>query len=355
MTSKKDLIIAVLITFCLTATLFTIIPTRSEQGSSYDPWKDLNDDGVVDSTDLGMLGTSWAATGDPTKNVVINNNVQWYNLNGLVSPKGIVSFNVSTSGYRQATVILRANNSIPNGETKFYLEARTGFLMDKCYTFSDWFAVTEMNIVVIPPQEPPLVEPQIWLEPTYIRIDNPYVGYKFNITAWAHEDYWHPLNVSTWGIFFEYPYNLEITGVFEPTWDPEYIFYNKTTQFLKAYPDAFGHEVGRNAFTACAVLFPPDQAPSRGNGKLCIIEFSIKYPPKTGEQPWILNINNGETCLIDPQCNIIQTKKYNAVIQWGYDSVAKTIQVIGPILVIECYNHNENESIEVTLETYLTT
>jgi hypothetical protein len=71
MTSKKDLIIAVLITFCLTATLFTIIPTRSEPGSSYDPWKDLNDDGVVDSTDLGMLGISWATTGDPTKYVLM--------------------------------------------------------------------------------------------------------------------------------------------------------------------------------------------------------------------------------------------------------------------------------------------
>jgi hypothetical protein len=73
MASKKDLIIAVLITFCLTATLFTIIPIRSEQGSSYDAWKDLNDDGVIDSTDLGMLGTSWATTGDPTKNVNVTN------------------------------------------------------------------------------------------------------------------------------------------------------------------------------------------------------------------------------------------------------------------------------------------
>jgi len=73
MTSKKDLIIAVVITFCLTATLFTIVPAKSGNGSSYDPWKDLNDDGVVDSTDLGMLGTSWATTGDPTKNVNVTN------------------------------------------------------------------------------------------------------------------------------------------------------------------------------------------------------------------------------------------------------------------------------------------
>jgi hypothetical protein len=49
------------------------MPTKSGNGSSYDPWKDLNDDGVIDSTDLGMLGTSWATTGDPTKNVNVTN------------------------------------------------------------------------------------------------------------------------------------------------------------------------------------------------------------------------------------------------------------------------------------------
>ncbi|MGB9694165.1 MAG: hypothetical protein ACPLYF_04915 [Fervidobacterium sp.] len=73
MASKKDLIIAVLATFCLTATLFTVVPIRSQNTGGYDPWKDLNDDGVIDSTDLGMLGTSWATTGDPTKNVNVTN------------------------------------------------------------------------------------------------------------------------------------------------------------------------------------------------------------------------------------------------------------------------------------------
>jgi len=171
----------------------------------------------------------------------------------------------------------------------------------------------------------------------------------------AQEAIFHPLNVSAWQIHFEYPYNLEITRVFEPKWDPEYIFYNKTTMFLKGYPNAFGHKVGKNSFAAGALLFPSNQTPARGNGKLCIIEFSIKYLPKTGEQPWILNIDNEDTYLLDPEVNVIHMKKYNAVIQWGYDSIAKTIQVIGPILVTECYNHNENESVEVTLEIYLTT
>jgi len=352
---RRDVLIAVLATFCLTSALFAVKPIGSQTTRQYDPWSDMNDDGVIDIRDLAYAGRLFGTTGDPTKNVVINNNVQWYNLSGLVPPKGIVSFNVSTAGYRQASIIIKANNSIPDGWSTFYPEARTGFLIDKCYTFSDWFAITEMNVVVEPPQEPPLVEPQIWLDPTYIRIDNPYVGYKFNVTAWVHEDHFHPLNVSAWQIYFEYPYNLEITRIFEPTWDPEYIFYNKTTMFLKSYPNAFGHEVGKNAIGACALLYPTDQTPSRGNGKLCIIEFDIKYQLKTGEQPWVLNINNNFTFLLDPEINKIQINKYNAVIQWGYDSVAKTIQVIGPILIIECYNHNENESIDIRLEIYLTT
>ena len=65
------MIIAVLITFCLTATLFTVIPTKSGNNSSYDPWKDLNDDEVIDSTDLGLLGTSWASTGNPINKTAV--------------------------------------------------------------------------------------------------------------------------------------------------------------------------------------------------------------------------------------------------------------------------------------------
>ena len=352
--NRKNYLAAIMLTALMLALMF--IPMSGSQTTwQYDPWADINDDGKIDIKDIAYSSRLFGTLGDPTKNVIVNNKIQSYNFSKVIPPRSIVSFNVSIAGYRQATIILRANNSIPNGETTFYLEARTGFLIDKCYTFSDWFAVTETYKIIWPPPEPPLVDPQIWLDPTYIRINNPQVGYKFNVTAMVHEDFWHPLNVSAWQIFFEYPYNLEITRVFEPTWDPEYIFYNKTTMFLKGYPNAFGHEVGKNKFVAGALLDPWYQTPSRGKGKLCIIEFNIKYPPRTGEQPWILNINNNDTYLLNPDILVIQTKKYNAVVQWGYCSVARTIQVIGPILIIECYNHNEYESIEASLEIYLTT
>jgi hypothetical protein len=138
MTSKKDLIIAVLITFCLTATLFTIVPTKSGNGSSYDPWKDLNDDGVIDSTDLGMLGTSWATTGDPTKNVNVTNwpyiqnvnvtnwpidetgcfrvkivysYIEWY-YGAYMEPNENRVFTNSTAGYREVNLNIYSEGTI---------------------------------------------------------------------------------------------------------------------------------------------------------------------------------------------------------------------------------------------------
>jgi len=69
MTTKKDLIIAILATFCLTMTLFVVIPTKSASTTDinpeYDPWYDLNDDGRIDILDLVSASHKYGATGMP--------------------------------------------------------------------------------------------------------------------------------------------------------------------------------------------------------------------------------------------------------------------------------------------------
>jgi hypothetical protein len=72
MVNKKDLIIAVLTTFCLTATIFMVIPIRSST-NPYDPWIDYDDDGKIGLSDLVSLANSYGTTGDPTKNVNVTN------------------------------------------------------------------------------------------------------------------------------------------------------------------------------------------------------------------------------------------------------------------------------------------
>jgi hypothetical protein len=68
---KRDLIIAVLVTFCLTATLFLVIPGRST--GTYDPWADINGDGKINMTDVGYVASLFGTKGDPTRNVTVTN------------------------------------------------------------------------------------------------------------------------------------------------------------------------------------------------------------------------------------------------------------------------------------------
>jgi hypothetical protein len=76
---KKDLIIAVLSTFCLTSTLFLVIPTRSSSNSfPYDPWVDLNGDGKIDIYDITWAAELYDTSGDPTRNVNVTNWPSWW-------------------------------------------------------------------------------------------------------------------------------------------------------------------------------------------------------------------------------------------------------------------------------------
>jgi hypothetical protein len=72
MVTKKDVAIPVLTTFCLSVTLLTILPTRS-QTSRYDPWLDTNDDGKISMDEIMPELQAFGSTGDPTKNVTVTN------------------------------------------------------------------------------------------------------------------------------------------------------------------------------------------------------------------------------------------------------------------------------------------
>lgn len=73
MVTRKDLVIAVLVTFCLTATLFFINTTRSMSTAQYDPSLDINHDGKIDMKDMAPVAKAYGTSGDPTVNVNVTN------------------------------------------------------------------------------------------------------------------------------------------------------------------------------------------------------------------------------------------------------------------------------------------
>lgn len=67
------MVIALLLAFVLVSILSIAIPTRSQSETNYSPWKDINEDGVIDIYDFVHLANSYGSAGDPTKNVNIAN------------------------------------------------------------------------------------------------------------------------------------------------------------------------------------------------------------------------------------------------------------------------------------------
>jgi hypothetical protein len=62
---RKEVLI-VLITFCLTATLFSIIPVGSQGVREYNPWYDVNDDGKIDLKDYMGVGFKFGTEAEGT-------------------------------------------------------------------------------------------------------------------------------------------------------------------------------------------------------------------------------------------------------------------------------------------------
>jgi len=127
---RKDVIITVLTTFCLTATLFTVIPIRSSL--PYDPWADMRGpyedpdvpDGTINMRDIGYVASMFMTSGDPTKNVTVTNWPTWLVNQSTTLVKEmplcrIYYYNVTSGPYTTAL-----NVTPPIGKTWYISEIR---------------------------------------------------------------------------------------------------------------------------------------------------------------------------------------------------------------------------------------
>lgn len=103
-------IVAVLIAFCLTATILAVVPTRSS-GGTYDPWVDVNGDGKVNILDISTVAKAFGTSGDATKPVVIAGCSTAENLTSFtLMNQTLLNVTASTAGYRMITLSLYAQS-----------------------------------------------------------------------------------------------------------------------------------------------------------------------------------------------------------------------------------------------------
>ena len=88
--NRKHFLIATLVSVVLLTVVF--IPLSGQQDGSYDPWKDLNDDGIIDVYDLQELAFIYGTSGEP-----INKTAFLLEMRNHLFPEAASSFNVNTT------------------------------------------------------------------------------------------------------------------------------------------------------------------------------------------------------------------------------------------------------------------
>jgi hypothetical protein len=125
---------------------------------------------------------------------------------------------------------------------------------------------------------------------------------------------------------------INATRWIEPTTDPQYIFYGKTTLANPTSQDpGYVHlGAGRGRLKVESLLFPtpPTQPPSSGSGQLCILEFNITSYPTSGTISSPLNITSEDTFLLSPDGSVIDPAKQNGSFDYVFEAVP-TLRLIG--------------------------
>lgn len=122
----KNIVLAILLTFCITAVLFTAIPVNSTEtvnstvtpsstvsSTTYDPWKDVNHDGRINVLDLIQVAVDMGGSGDPALNVTVTNmppdvdTLVWWQT--IVNQAGISSPLYNVKGYAHLNLLGRAD------------------------------------------------------------------------------------------------------------------------------------------------------------------------------------------------------------------------------------------------------
>jgi len=141
------------------------------------------------------------------------------------------------------------------------------------------------------------------------------LGYSWNVTVWVS-------NVIS---MFGYQVNmiiddnlLNITGAWNPTGDPQWVFYGQMQMPLgPTFYDNNGNGVYERVLIGSTEL--SGATPFTGTGKLAIIEFTIlKAPQKYETLTCPLNINNTDTKLLDSSLAEISAVKVDGTYTWAW-------------------------------------
>jgi hypothetical protein len=139
MVKRKDLLIVALATFCLTASLFMVGTIRSAGIGEWNPWADLNNDGVVDIFDAILLANAYGKNGTRLMKPSVLYDSGWVNITNKAGQDINFSHGLGVLDWNDEGLIVEVTGKTTSaGELLRYLGLQQLQAWNKTYGGSEW-------------------------------------------------------------------------------------------------------------------------------------------------------------------------------------------------------------------------
>jgi len=111
MTKMKNLVVCVIVAFCLAGLVFAGLPNKAQSGG-YNPWCDVDDNGIINMLDLYKVAQLYGATGTPAAKASIEYDSGWINITDKCGQDIVVTHGLNST---DLTVDIQGKTSESSG------------------------------------------------------------------------------------------------------------------------------------------------------------------------------------------------------------------------------------------------
>jgi hypothetical protein len=108
---RKSLAVGVVLGFLLAGLVFAVLPVGSQTQRQYDPWADVNDDGIINMRDVTYEILLFNTVGDPAKPVIVSRHEAYWEVKEFTVTSAGYYYSANVTGLERLTITVKVRGT----------------------------------------------------------------------------------------------------------------------------------------------------------------------------------------------------------------------------------------------------
>jgi hypothetical protein len=108
---RKSLAVGALLGLLVATLIYAVLPTASQTQREYDPWADVNDDGIINMRDVTNEILLFNTVGDPVKPVIVSRHEAYWEVKNFTVTSAGYYYSANVTGLERLTVAVKVQGT----------------------------------------------------------------------------------------------------------------------------------------------------------------------------------------------------------------------------------------------------